>query len=128
MNKSITTGLGVLTGTVSLIAMLRLVSGASGSMSGFAWLFVLVAMVPWVGYVGWRARHGALTRGAAAAALGLCLVGLASVWLFTLGAVLALACSFAAFGIIWVHDLPPPRPRSETRFVRMEELIADEPD
>ena len=39
--------------------------------------------------------------------------------------VLALAGSLAAFVVIWVKDWPPPRPRTEERFVRIEELATD---
>jgi len=127
MNKNLTMGLGALTGVVSLVAMLRLVSGAfAGGLSAFAWVFLLLAMVPWVGYAAWRARHGRLTPSAALAALVLSGVGLVAVWLFTGGAVVALAASLAAFGVIWVHDWPAPRPAAESRFVRIDELVADD--
>jgi hypothetical protein len=39
-----------------------------------------------------------------------------------LGPVLALACSLAAFIVIWVSDWPPRRVIGEERFVRIEEL------
>jgi hypothetical protein len=44
------------------------------------------------------------------------------VWLFVLGPVLALACSLAAFAVLWVSDWPPRRSAGEERFVRIEEL------
>ena len=41
--------LGVLTGSLALAAMLRLVAGAfTGAMSTFALVVTLVAMVPWL--------------------------------------------------------------------------------
>ena len=89
--------------------MIRLIAGA-GLSSAFAWIFLLLAMLPWIAYCSWRARHGHLSPTAALGVLGLCAAGLVSVWLFTLGPVLALACSLAAFVIIWIHDWPPRRP------------------
>jgi NAD/NADP transhydrogenase beta subunit len=117
--------LGGLIGVVGLIAMIRLVLGAFGGASTLAWFFILCAMIPWVGYAAWRARRSHLTArpGLAVGVLGL--VGLLTVWLSTLGPVIALACSFAAFVVIWVHDLPPRRGRSE-EFVRIEDLAFDE--
>ena len=58
----------------------------------------------------------------------LCLdaVGLVVVWLFTIGPVLALACSLSAFVVIWVNDWPARRPQGEERFVRIEDLQSDE--
>jgi hypothetical protein len=50
------------------------------------------------------------------------LVGCVVVWLFVLGPVVALACSLAAFVVIWVSDWPPRRAAGEERFVRVEEL------
>lgn len=127
MNKNLAMGLGALTGAVSLVAMLRLISGAfNGGLSAFAWVFLLLAMVPWIGYAAWRARHGRLTPAAALTVLGLCGVGLVAVWWFTAGAVTALAASLAAFGVIWVHDWPDPRPVGESRFVRIDELVTDD--
>ena len=58
---------------------------------------------------------------------GLDLVGLVAVWLFVLGPVVALACSLGAFAVIWVRDWPRAG-RGEDRFVRIEELTADERD
>ncbi len=127
--KDVRLALGGFTGLVSLLAMIRLVSdGFSTPMSPLAWGFVLLAMVPWIGYASWRARHGHLTARAGLAVLTLCVAGLLSVWLFTVGAVLALAFSLAAFVIIWVHDWPPRRARGEDQFVRIEDLVADEPE
>jgi hypothetical protein len=56
------------------------------------------------------------------AVLLLDLVGCVMVWLFVLGPVVALACSLAAFAVIWVSDWPPRRPVGEERFVRIEEF------
>jgi hypothetical protein len=120
------TGLGILTGIVGLIAMIRLITGA-GFTTAFAWIFVLLAMLPWIGYCAWRGWHGRLRPTAALGVLGLCVAGLVSVWLFTIGPVLALACSLAAFLIIWIHDWPPRRAKGEDQFVRVEELTAEEP-
>ena len=108
------TALGVLTGAIALVAMLRLVAGAfTGGMSGFALVVTLVAMVPWVAYVTWRARRSRFTPRTALAVLGLDVLGLALVWVLVFGPVLALALSFAAFVLIWVGDRP--RRRSGTR-------------
>ena len=62
LNKNLALALGALTGLVSLVAMVRLVSGAfDGGLSVFAWVITLLAMVPWVAYAAARARHGRLT-------------------------------------------------------------------
>src|SRR5436309_15754093 len=101
------TALGVLTGAIGLVAMLRLVAGAfTAGMSGFALVVSLVAMVPWVAYVTWRSRRSRLTAPGALTALVLDLVGLAVVWVLVFGPVLALAASFAAFVILWLGDRP----------------------
>ena len=129
VNKNLALALGALTGLVSLMAMVRLVSGAfDGGLSVFAWVITLLAMVPWVAYAAVRARHGRLTRRNALAVAGLDVVGLSVVWLFVLGPVIALTCSLAAFAVIWVRDWPERRSRSEERFVRIEELTADDRD
>ena len=129
LNKNHALILGAATGLVGLIAMVRLVSGAfTGGLSMFAWVVTLVAMVPWVGYVALRARHGHLDPRSALIVAALNVVGLLLVWFFVLGAVLALACSLAAFVVIWVKDWPPRRPAGEERFVRIEELTADDRD
>ncbi len=47
-------------------------------------------------------------------------------WLSVLGPVLALLCSLAAFGVIWVCDWPSRRPSGHDRFVAIEELQRDE--
>lgn len=125
MSKTLTLLLGVLTGLVGMIAMIRLVTGA-GFVSSFAWAFILLAMLPWVAYSAWRARHGHLTATAGLTVLALCGLGLVGVWLFTGGPVLALTCSLGAFVVIWVHDWPPRRDRGEDQFVRIEELTAEE--
>ena len=129
LNKNLALALGALTGLVSLVAMVRLVYGAfDGGLSVFAWVITLLAMVPWVAYAAARARHGRLTPRSALVVAGLDLVGLVAVWLFVLGPVVALACSLGAFAVIWVRDWPERRPRGEDRFVRIEELTADERD
>jgi hypothetical protein len=122
-------GLGLLTGLLGLVAMVRLVAGAfSGGMSQFAWAVTLVAMVPWVVYVSWRARRSRLTPRGLAAVLLLDLVGLVAVWLFVFGPVLALGLSFAAFAVLWTADRPRRSAAGESRFVRVEELRRPEPD
>ncbi len=123
MPKNIAAALGALTGLVSLVAMIRLVSGAfTQGMSTFAWVAILLAMLPWIGYAAWRGRHGHLTRRGALAVLLLNLLGCVVVWLFVLGPVIALTCSLAAFAVIWVSDWPARRPLTEERFVRVEEF------
>ena len=123
------TALGVLTGAIGLVAMLRLVAGAfTGGMSGFALGVTLVAMVPWIAYVTWRARRSRLTPRRALIALGLDVLALALVFVLVFGPVLALALSFAAFVLLWIGDRPVrERPLSET-WVRVEELREPEPD
>ena len=123
MPKNIAAALGALTGLVSLVAMVRLVSGAfTQGMSTFAWVAILLAMLPWIGYAAWRGRHGHLSRRGALAVLLLNLFGCVVVWLFVLGPVIALTCSLAAFAVIWVSDWPARRPLTEERFVRIEEF------
>lgn len=121
MDKNLLTGLGALTGLVSMAGMIRLIEGA-GLASTFSWVFLLLAMVPWVAYTAWRARHGKLSRAGAGIVLALNAFGFISVWLFTIGPVLALAASLAAFVVIWVHDWPEKRERGEDVFVHIEEL------
>jgi hypothetical protein len=122
-NKNLAAALGALTGLVGLIGMVRLVSGAfTNGMTTFAWLAILLAMLPWIAYAAWRARHGHLSRRGALAVLLLDCLGCVVVWLFVLGPVVALACSLAAFAVIWVSDWPPRRLTGEERFVRIEEL------
>jgi hypothetical protein len=129
LNKNLALALGALTGTVSLVAMVRLVSGAfDGGLSVFAWVITLLAMVPWVVYAAARARHSRLEPRHALMVAGLAVVGLVVAWLFVLGPVVALACSLAAFVVIWVRDWPERQVRGEDRFVRIEELTADERD
>jgi hypothetical protein len=123
------TGLGVLTGAIALVAMLRLVAGAfTGAMSAFALVVTLVAMVPWLAYVTWRARRSRLTPRAALTVLGLDVLGLALVWVLVFGPVLALAASFAAFVLLWLGDRPLRRATFGERYVRVEELRVPEPD
>jgi hypothetical protein len=125
VNRAIAAALGALTGLVGLIGMLRLILAAFGP-SMFALGFVLAAMIPWIAYVTYRAWHGRLSRSRALIVLVCCLVGVITVWLFTLGPVVALALSLAAFGMIWVSDWPARRPAGESRFVRIEELTGDD--
>lgn len=120
---------GGLTGLLGLVGMARLAAGAfSGGMSEFAWVVVLAAMLPWVAYVAWRARHGRLSRRGLLLVGLLVVVGTLAVWASVAGPVLALACSLVAFAVIWVSDWPVRRPRGEDRFVRIEELQRDEED
>jgi hypothetical protein len=94
LNKNLAAALGALTGLVGLVGMIRLASGAfSHGMAAFAWVVILSAMLPWIGYAAWRARHGHLTRRSALGVLLLDFVGCVVVWLFVLGPVVALACS-----------------------------------
>ena len=129
ITRHIAFGLGAVTGLVGLLAMVRLVSGAfDGGLSAFAWVVTLLAMVPWVAYVAVRARHARLDRRSALVVMIIDLVGLVVLWLGVVGPVLALAGSLAAFVVIWVKDWPAPRPQTEERFVRIEELAADDRD
>ncbi|GAA3602758.1 hypothetical protein [Microlunatus ginsengisoli] len=125
VNRMVAAGLGILTGLVGLIAMLRLILGAFGP-GAFGLGFVLAAMLPWVVYVTYRAQHGRLTPVRALAVFGCCVVGLVAVWLFTIGPVIALALSLAAFAVIWVSDWPAARPQTESRFVHIEELTGED--
>jgi hypothetical protein len=123
LNKNLAMGLGALTGLVGLAGMIRLASGAfTNGISTFAWGAILSAMLPWIAYAAWRGRHGHLSRRGALAVLLLDLLGCVVVWLFVLGPVVALACSLAAFVVIWVSDWPARRSTGEERFVRIEEL------
>ena len=123
------TALGVLTGAIALVAMLRLVAGAfTGGMSQFALVVTLVAMVPWLAYVTWRARRSRLTARSGLVVLGLDVVGLALVWVLVFGPVLALAASFAAFVVLWLGDRPQRRGSVADRYVRVEELRRPDPD
>jgi hypothetical protein len=114
--------LGVLTGLIGLVAMLRLVAGAfTGGMSTFGLVVTLVAMVPWTVYVAWRAWRSRLAPRTTLVVLGL--------------DVLALGLSFAAFVLVWLGDRPVRGRSGEERWVRVEELRepdeadqADEPD
>lgn len=127
--KVVATILGALSGIVTLIAMIRLISGAfPAGISPFALGFCLLAMVPWVAYVGWRARRARLSPRTLLSVLVLDVTGLVLVWMFTLGAVAALACAFVAFVVIWVNDLPTRQPRGEDRFVQIEDLQQEDRD
>ncbi len=109
--------------------MLRLTGGVfSGTLARFAVVVVLLAMLPWALYTAHRARHGRLSLTSLAVVLGLVVVGLGVVWLSVLGPVLALVCSLAAFGMIWVSDWPSRRPSGNDRFVAIEELQRDDED
>lgn len=115
--------LGVLTGLIALVAMLRLVAGAfTGGMSGFGLLVTLVAMVPWTVYVAWRAWRSRLTARTALLVLGLDVLALALVFVLVFGPVLALGLSFAAFVLVWLGDRPVRDRTGEARWVRVEEL------
>lgn len=128
-SATLRTSLGALTGLLSLVAMVRLIAGAfTDGIWILAWAAILLAMVPWIGYAAWRARHGRFGRGSALAILLLNVVGTICVWLFTLGPVLALACSLAAFVVIWVNDWPTRPERTAARFVRIEEFTRDDSD
>ena len=120
--------LGLLTGLLGLVGMTRLATGAfdGGPLARFAWVVVLAAMLPWVVYAAWRGRHGRLSGRRLLVVAGLVVLGAATVWLAVLGPVLALACSLAAFVLIWVSDWPPRRPPSGDRFVRLEELQGED--
>ena len=123
------TALGVLTGTIALVAMLRLVAGAfSGAMSTFALVVTLVAMVPWLAYVTWRARRSQVTPRTVLVALGLDVVALALVWVLVFGPVLALALSFAAFVLLWLGDRPRREGPLLESYVRVEELREPAPE
>lgn len=118
---------GALTGLLGLVGMVRLAAGAfDGPMSRFAWVVVLAAMLPWIGYAAWRARHGRLAGARLVLVAAIVVVGAAAVWLSVLGPVLALACSLAGFAVIWVSDWPDRRRRGEDRLVSIEELQRDE--
>ncbi|QGN31884.1 hypothetical protein [Microlunatus sp. Gsoil 973] len=112
---------GLLIGVIGLIAMVRLISGGFPGSVLVAELFAGLAMVPWVIYAGWRARHGRLTPRTAVPVVLVGLAGLASVWWGTIGPVLALACSLTGFVIIWVYDLPSRR-KPSGRLVRLDDL------
>jgi len=122
--------LGLLTGLLGLVGMARLAAGAfdGGALSRFAWVVVLAAMLPWVLYAAWRGRHGRLSGRRLVVAAALVVLGLATVWLAVLGPVLALACSLAAFVLIWVSDWPPRRPLGSEGFVRLEDLQREDED
>ena len=126
LSSTVATVLGGLTGLLSLTAMVRLTDGAfSAGMSRFAWVVVLAAMVPWVAYVAARARHGRPSRRGLVAVAVLVMVGFAVVFFSVHGPVLALACSLAAFALVWVSDWPPRSTRGQDHFVRIDELHRD---
>ena len=120
--------LGLGTGVLTLIGMIRLVAGNfDGRLAVFAWIVVALTMIPWVAYCGWRGWHGRLTFKRALAVAALIVIGLVVVWLFVLGPVIGLLCSLAAFVLIWISDWPGKRIKGEEKFVAFEEL-ADVPD
>ena len=131
LNKNLALALGALTGLVSLVAMVRLVSGAfDGGLSMFAWVITLLAMVPWVGVrrrsvLGTAGSTAAQRPGRGGAGSRRTGRGLA---LRARRRCVALACSLVAFAVIWVRGLAARRPRGEDRFVRIEELTADDRD
>ena len=127
VNRGIAAALGALTGIVGLIGMLRLILDGFGPTT-FGIGFVLAAMLPWTVYASYRAQHGRLTITRALVVLACCIVGLVTVWLFTLGPVIALALSLAAFAVIWVSDWPAVRPRTDSRFVHIDELTGEDAD
>ncbi len=119
--------LGLGTGLLTLIGMIRLVAGNfDGRLATFAWVVVALAMIPWVAYCGWRGWHGRLTFKRAVAVALLVVAGLVVVWLFVLGPVIGLACSLAAFVLIWISDWPGKRVTGEEKFVAFEELAGTE--
>ena len=119
--------LGALTGVLALVGMIRLAAnGFERGLSPLAWVIVLLAMVPFVGYAAWRARHGRLTPRGTLVLLALDVLGFATVWWATFGPVLALACALAAFAVIWVHDWPARAARGSDRFVAFEDLGRDD--
>lgn len=123
MRTTLLTLLGAFTGLVSLLGMVRLISGGfGGHVSALAWGAIALAMVPWLVYCAWRARRGRLGDRAAAVVLALDLLGSALVWLATAGPVVALACSLAAFTVIWVSDWPVHGRPAAPRVVRLEDL------
>ena len=127
VNRGVAAALGALTGLVGLIGMLRLIIDGFGP-TAFGVGFVLAAMLPWVVYATYRAQHGHLTVGRALVVLGCCLAGLITVWLFTLGPVIALALSLVAFAVIWISDWPAVRPQTDSGFVHIEDLTREDLD
>ncbi|WP_152364564.1 hypothetical protein [Microlunatus speluncae] len=124
--------LGLGAGALTLIGMIRLVAGNfDGRLAVFAWVVVALAMIPWIGYCAWRSWHGRLNLKRALVVAILVVVGLVVVWLFVLGPVIGLACSLAAFVLIWISDWPGKRATGEEKFVAFEELAEsteDDPD
>ena len=112
--------LGVLTGAIGLVAMLRLVAGAfTGGMSGFGLV---------VTHVAWRAWRSRMSPRTALSVLGLDVLALALVFVLVFGPVLALGLSFAAFVLVWLGDRPLRERTREERWVRVEELRRPDPD
>jgi hypothetical protein len=119
------TVLGAAVGVIGLIGMIRLVAAGFPGDTVVAVIVVGLAMVPWVIYAGWRARHGRLSLPAALAVAFLVIIGLALVWWGTFGPVLAMVASLAGFVIIWAHDLPQRR-RPAKKLVRIDQLTDSE--
>ena len=116
-------GLGILTGLIGLAAMVRLMAGAfPGSVSTFAWVVTLLATVPWVVYVAWRAHLSRPTRRGAGEVLVLDLIGMSLVGVLVVGPVVALGVSFAAFAVLWSADRPVRPRRGIEQFVPLVEL------
>jgi hypothetical protein len=129
VTKPVATALGALTGAIPLVAMLRLLAGAFGPQLGrVAFVAVLLALLPWIAYVAVRARRAVLSRRTALTLVLLDTAAVGLVSIFTLGPVLALALSFAAFVLIWVHDLPARRRLGPSTYVRIEDLRREDPD
>ncbi len=127
LSPNLKLALGALTGALTLVAMIRLISGGfPGAVSPLAWSFILLALLPWIVYAGWRGRRSRLTPRTGLVVLGIDVIALILVWLFTIGPVLALAGSFVAFVVIWVNDWPARKPRGEERFVRIEDFGRDD--
>lgn len=122
-------GVGALTGGVTMIAMVRLILGGfPHAVTGLAWTFILVAMVPWIIYVAWRSRRARLTWRLVGGVLAIDAIALILVWVQTVGPVLALVLSLAGFAVIWVRDWPTRRGNPLQRLVRIDDLMRDPDD
>ena len=120
-------GLGALTGVVGLLAMIRLISGVFHRRVVHVCLDLPAASHDSVDRVCLLARptRPPLDAGRARRPRPGCCRAV-TVWLSTIGAVVALTCSLAGFVVIWVHDWPPRRPRGDDEFVQIQELVSDE--
>ena len=129
LNKNLAMALGALTGLVGLVGMIRLASGAfTHGMSGFAWVVILSAMLPWIGYAAWR---GTTDISVSVVRWRYCCWTLSGVWWC--------GCSCSALCWRWPARLPHSWlsgsaigrlavQSSEERFVRIEELRAEDSD